>query len=152
MELVKQVQKIIPEGAQGVLFGDGEFDGINLQAIISQWQWSYVVRTAKTAVLTWEDHQFSFGDVAEHVLEGDRFEIPRALFTRKRYGPVQGLTWWRKGCQEPIHLVTKLESLDEGCLHYTKRIKLESFFSDQKSRGFNLHKRLFRIRSGCRVS
>jgi len=83
VELVRQVQKIVPQGARVVVLGDGEFDGINLQAVINQWRWGYVVRTAKTAVLNWEDHQFSFDDVAGHVIEGDRFEIPGALFTRK---------------------------------------------------------------------
>ncbi|NTU48836.1 MAG: transposase [Syntrophobacteraceae bacterium] len=140
VELVRQVQKIVPEGARVVVLGDGEFDGINLQAVINQWRWGYVVRTAKTAVLTWEGHEFSFDDIAEHVIEGDRFEIPGALFTRKKYGPIHGVTWWRKGCQEPIHLVTNLESLEDACRYYTKRFKIETFFSDQKSRGFNLHK------------
>ncbi|NTV57063.1 MAG: hypothetical protein HGA74_07230, partial [Deltaproteobacteria bacterium] len=77
VELVKQVQKIIPEGAQALLPGDGELDGINLQAIIHHWQWKDVARTAKTPVLTREDRDTSFDDVAEHVLlEGDHLEIP----------------------------------------------------------------------------
>jgi hypothetical protein len=140
VQLVKEVQKLIPENAEVVLLGDGEFDGVNLQAVINEWRWGYVVRTSKSSVLTWEGHEFSFSDVANHVEEGDRFDIPNALFTHRQYGPIQAATWWRKGCEEPIHLVTNLPSIDEACSYYTKRFKIETFFSDQKSRGFHLHK------------
>ena len=46
-----KVRALVPEGAKVVLIGDGEFDGVNLQAIINHWQWSYVCRTAKSTIL-----------------------------------------------------------------------------------------------------
>jgi hypothetical protein len=140
VELIQEVQKIFPADARVVLLGDGEFDGTDLQAALAKAGWTYVVRTSKTSLLTWEDHEFSFNDVAEHVKEGDRFDIPNALFTRSKYGPIQATTWWRQGCEEPIHLVTNLSSIDDACSYYEQRFKIETFFSDQKSRGFNLHK------------
>jgi hypothetical protein len=33
-----------------------------------------------------------------------------------------------------------MTSADEACQVYTKRFRIETFFSDQKSRGFHLHK------------
>jgi hypothetical protein len=36
--------------------------------------------------------------------------------------------------------VTNLELAVEACTYYRKRFLIETFFSDQKSRGFNLHK------------
>ena len=33
-----------------------------------------------------------------------------------------------------------MASADEACQLYTKRLRIETFFSDQKSRGFHLHK------------
>lgn len=139
VQLVQEVQKFIPKDADVIFLGDGEFDGTDLQSALDSRGWGYALRTSKTSVLTWEGHEFSFSDVADHVKQGDCFEIPDALFTHRKYGPIQATTWWREGCEEPIHLVTNLPSIDEACRYYTERFKIETFFSDQKSRGFNLH-------------
>jgi hypothetical protein len=48
--------------------------------------------------------------------------------------------WWKRGFKEPIYLVTNFELVAEACDWYTKRFQIETFFSDEKSRGFYLHK------------
>lgn len=138
--LMNRVQQLIPEGAQVVLLGDDEFDGIDLQALVNECKWGYVLRTSKNAKLSWQGEEFCFDDVVAHVSPGDLFAVPNALFTRRKYGPVLALTWWRSDCKEPIHLVTNMGSAEEACGYYRKRFKIETFFSDQKSRGFHLHK------------
>ena len=47
---------------------------------------------------------------------------------------------WAKGCKEPLYLVTNMDAAEEACRLYAKRFRIETFFSDQKSRGFHLHK------------
>ena len=59
--------------------------------------------------------------------------------TGHAYGPVRVLGWWARGHAEPIYLVTNLELAAEACWWYRKRFTIETFFSDQKSRGFHLH-------------
>ena len=140
IELMNRVQQLVPKGAQVVVLGDGEFDGVDLQALINHCQWQYVLRTSKSTTLSWEGVPFRFDDVTEHVTPGDLFEIPNALFTQRNYGPVLAITWWRNDCKEPIHLVTNMLLAQEACRCYRKRFKIETFFSDQKSRGFHLHK------------
>ena len=140
MELITKVKALIPEGARVVVLGDGEFDGIDLQALMKGSGWEYVLRTSKTTTLTWEGEQFCFDDVTDHVAPGEVFDVPGVLFTQRKYGPVLGVTWWRRDCREPIHLVTNLTSAAEACSYYPKRFKIETLFSDQKSRGFHLHK------------
>jgi len=140
IELISQVQQLIPQGARVVLLGDGEFDGVDLQALVKQCKWEYVLRTSKTATLDWEGEVFCFDDVTGHVKPGDIFDVPDASFTQRKYGPVRAITWWRKDCKEPIHLVTNMSSAEEACDFYRRRFKIETFFSDQKSRGFYLHK------------
>jgi hypothetical protein len=39
-----------------------------------------------------------------------------------------------------LYLVSNLDGAEEACRLYTKRFRIETFFSDQKSRGFHLHK------------
>lgn len=46
---------------------------------------------------------------------------------------------WAKGYQEPLYLVSNVASAEEACRLYGKRFRIETFFSDQKSRGFHLH-------------
>src|SRR5436309_5168436 len=56
--LVELVSGLIPEGAQVVLLGDGEFDGTALQATLNEAGWSYACRTALSTVATWEGVTF----------------------------------------------------------------------------------------------
>lgn len=140
IDLMIKVQALVPQGAKVVLLGDGEFDGINLQAVINYWQWSYVCRTAKTTILYWEGEPFRFDDMTAYCTRGEDAAVPGVLFTRKQYGPVNAITWWRKDCKEPIHLVTNIESPEEACMHYAKRFRIETFFRDHKSQGFHIHR------------
>jgi hypothetical protein len=50
------------------------------------------------------------------------------------------LCCWAKGYQEPLYLVSNLATAEEACRLYHKRFRIETFFSDQKSRGFHIHK------------
>jgi hypothetical protein len=56
------------------------------------------------------------------------------------YGPVLLLCCWAKGHAEPLYLVRNMSSAEEAIEYYTKRFRIETFFSDQKSRGFNIEK------------
>src|SRR5437867_4458612 len=50
------------------------------------------------------------------------------------------LSCWAKGYQEPLYVVSNMDAAKEACRYYQKRFRIETFFSDQKSRGFHLHK------------
>lgn len=136
--LIEQVHRLVPEGADVIFLGDGEFDGITLQATVEAYDWEYVCRTAKNTILSEEGEEFVFEEVG--ITPGEHISLPEVLFTRQGYGPVHAIAWWRKGCKEPIYLVTNMELAEEACYWYGKRFRIETFFSDQKSRGFNLDK------------
>jgi hypothetical protein len=138
VQLLEQVQAIVPEGTDVIFLGDGEFDGITLQATLDGYGWHYACRTAKNTQLGAEGARFAFCEVG--VQPGECLGLPDVSFTLQDYGPVLAIAWWRADCQEPIYLVTNMELAEEACYWYTKRFRIETFFSDQKSRGFNLHK------------
>jgi hypothetical protein len=138
VQLLQRVHEIVPEGAAVILVGDGEFDGIILQATIDAYGWEYVCRTAKNAQLGTEGEHFSFHEVG--VEPGAFIGLPNVTFTLQAYGPVLAIAWWDARYEEPIYLVTNMELAEEACYWYAKRYRIETFFSDQKSRGFNLHK------------
>jgi hypothetical protein len=145
LDLLAQIATLIPETASVVFLGDGEFDATALQVALDRWGWHYVCRTAKNAVLTPEApageavEPFAFKDVGP-AAEEDYLSLPGMLLTAARYGPVHAVVWHRRGYQDPLYLLTNLELAREACFWYRKRARIETFFSDQKSRGFHLHK------------
>jgi hypothetical protein len=140
MALITQVQELIPPGAQVVVLGDGEFDGTGLQHTLQEAGWSYVCRTGSHVTASWDGTPFRLETVGWCIKPGTLVEFPEALVTRDAYGPILLLCCWAKGYQEPLYLVSNMTSADEAAQVYTKRFRIETFFSDQKSRGFHLHK------------
>jgi len=138
LALLEQVHTLIPAHAQVTFLGDGEFDGIGLQDTLDTYGWHYVCRTAKNIILCRDDHAFAFETIP--LEPGTRFSLPQVTLRQQDYGPVHAIGWWGEGYDEPIYLLTNLASVDEACDWYRKRARIETFFSDQKSRGFNLHK------------
>jgi hypothetical protein len=138
--LVAQVHKLIPVGARVVLLGDGEFDGTRLQHTVQAYRWSYVVRTGSNITVVWDGDRFRCETVGACIKPGTLVELHDVRMTEAAYGPVLLLCCWAKGYTAPLYLITNMASADEACRLYTKRFRIETFFSDQKSRGFHVHK------------
>lgn len=137
IRLLSAVQELIPAGADVIFLGDGEFDGTKLQEKLDESGWKYACRTSSNTIL-YDGEEFSFQDLL--LQPGMCLSLEEVSFTRQRYGPVLAVAWWRKNYQEPIYLVSNFDLVEEVCHWYQRRFKIETFFSDQKSRGFNLHK------------
>lgn len=138
IRLVEAIAALIPEKSDVIFLGDGEFDGVGLQTALQSLHWSYVCRTSLNIILGVEGEEVSFKDLM--LFPGDCLCLPEVTFTRQGFGPLQAIVWWRRGYKDPIFLVTNLELPEEACHWYRKRFHIETFFSDQKSRGFHLHK------------
>lgn len=138
LALLEQVRGLIPAQAQVIFLGDGEFDGVGLQDSLEAYGWRYVCRTAKNILLCRGGHAFAFETVP--LEPGERFSLPQVTLRNQGYGPVHAIGWWGDGYDEPIYLLTNLEAVDEACEWYRQRARIETFFSDQKSRGFQIHK------------
>lgn len=138
LQLLGQLQDILPPGARAIFLGDGEFDGIELQAALQVMGMQYVCRTAKNTLLFEDDQPFTCSDLL--VQPDDLVSVTNVWFTQEGYGPVTILAWWERGYQDPIFVVTNISLPDQACYWYKKRFQIETFFSDEKSRGFHLHK------------
>jgi hypothetical protein len=136
LELLRQIQPLIPADAAVILLGDGEFDGVK---VLEQLElWGYVCRTARNTILYEDGFRFSCADWGAE--RGECLHLPQVWFTDAHYGPLMAIAWWRETCAEPLYLVTNLQLAEEACAYYRQRFLIETFFSDQKSRGFQLHK------------
>ena len=138
--LVELVRTCLPEGTPVVLLGDGEFDGTTLQQTLNDAGWSYACRTAQSTVATWEGETFRLDALGACSKPGTLIELKEVKITRDAYGPVMVLSCWAKGYHEPLYVVSNMEAAEEACRYYQKRFRIETFFSDQKSRGFHIHK------------
>ena len=138
LTLLSQLQSILPEECSCILLGDGEFDGVGLLGALQTSNWRYVCRTAKNTQIFEAGTQFSLSDLP--IQAGDQISIPDVGFTLADYGPVTVMAIWQKGYLEPLYLVTNCELSYEAWHFYKKRFQIETFFGDQKSRGFHIHK------------
>lgn len=138
-ELLARARSLIPPGRTVIFLGDGEFDGPGLLADVREAGWHFVCRTAKYVRLAeadWPGETFSLSEL--DLQPGDCVEMTDLLFTAQGFGPVLLGAVWERGQQEPLLLVSNLDFLAEARAWYKKRFGIETFFSDQKSRGFYL--------------
>jgi hypothetical protein len=140
IEVVKLIIDLIPEGTEVVFLGDGEFDGIALQETINKAGWLYACRTSKSTTATWEGETYALEELGWSLKSGQLIELKEASFTQDAYGPVMVLCCWAKGEVEPLYLVSNMDNAEDAIYYYKKRFRIETFFSDQKSRGFHIHK------------
>ena len=139
IELVNRLKEIIPQQAEVIFFGDGEFDGSNLIKTIKQNGWSFVLRTSKNRILIERDDSFSFRSVCPLYYE-EYFWIPDVRYDQTNSPQFDAIVWHNKEYQDPIYLVTNIQLAREALFWYRKRFNIETMFSDKKSRGFNIHK------------
>src|SRR5499426_4565148 len=138
--MVELLSTVIPTGATVVFLGDGEFDGTALQDTLREMGWSYVCRTAMSTTAMWEGETFRLDVLGACLQPGRLIELKEAYVTREAYGPIMVLCCWAKGYHEPLYMVSNLATAEEACRLYQKRFRIETFFADQKSRGFHIHK------------
>lgn len=138
LDLFQKICDIFPQECHIVFLGDGEFDGQLLQQAIIDAGWEYVCRTACNRIIVDGDDKFSLSEVG--LAQGDYIDIPNVGFTHNDYQVALVIIWWAKGYKDPIYLVTNMACVEEACQFYKRRFCIETFFSDQKSRGFNLQR------------
>jgi hypothetical protein len=136
--LLKQIKPLVPEGRQVIFLGDGEFDGCRLLHRLDYYGWQYVCRTAKSSLVWLGDERTNFGKLA---IEPDSIvSLADTIFSKYEYGPLQAIAVWQAEYKEPLYLVTNLALAEEAIWYYRQRFRIETFFSDSKSRGFHLDK------------
>ena len=120
------------------VLGDGEFDGVKVQAYCREQDWFYVFRASQNANCYAQDSDvFKPRDLAE---QGRLISIPELAYTQARHAHVHLLVVWHQDYQDALYLVSNIELAEQACLLYQQRSLIETFFSDQKTRGFHIHK------------
>lgn len=138
LRLLHQLLPLVPRSAAVVFLGDGEFDSVLLQQTVDAAGWQYVCRTASSMAIQIDDEWLTCADLCG--ARGSCIAAAAVSFSRQAYRPVQVIAWWEADADKPLYLVTNMALAEEACWWYRKRFHIETFFSDQKSRGFRLDK------------
>ena len=136
--LITRLQTVIPDTAQVMVLGDGEFDGTRLQAALRTAGWDYVCRTGVNITIYAHDRVFPVGDLP--LKRGEAVALENVQMTAERYGPVLLLGLWETNQDAPIYLVTSLSDPAAAADWYRLRFRIEGMFANHKSRGFQIHK------------
>lgn len=139
IQALEKVRPLLPQGSEVVLLGDAEYDTTEmLDWIKKNTTWKYVFRTSpQIYVQTNEGSQ----PICDYPLEqGQLFYLNDVGFTQSSTLTLNGIGWWGSEYEDPVFLITNLEIAYEACRYYRRRFRIETFFSDQKSRGFQIHK------------
>jgi len=139
IELLQLLQPLILIGASVVLLGDAEYDTVDmLRWVKSETNWCFVVRTAPQLTISQGGRTQKLRDLCAE--KGRVISLSNNYFTSQMVGPVLAIGWWGKAYEKPIYLITNHTEPEEACRFYRKRFKIETMFSDKKSRGFHIHK------------
>lgn len=139
IQVLEKICPLLPEGSEVVLLGDAEYDTTEMLLWIGKnTAWKYVLRTAPQIYVQTSTKSQPLRDYP--LQPGHLFSLSHVGFTQAAPVTLNAIGWWGAGYKEPIFLITNLEEAYEACRYYRRRFRIETFFSDQKSRGFHIHK------------
>jgi len=152
--LLARIRPLVPESADVVVIGDGEFHATGLMARIESYGWHFCVRLHRDTYARLSGESRSEGtwhqleDLAPP--EGERRYLDRAYLTRDEpYGPVGLALAYDEGEDEPL-LVATDSTADSTANYLTLRTYsrqrrifcdwIEELFGDLEGGGFQLHR------------
>jgi len=139
IEVLKKVLPLVPEGAEVVLLGDAEYETTEMLSWVkTETTWQFVMRTAPNILIQQGMEWHEIGSF--EVTQGRLRMIHSIAFTKEAAFPANLVVWWGSEYEEPIFLVSNLPNASHAAWFYRRRFRIETFFSDQKSRGFHIQK------------
>jgi hypothetical protein len=139
IQALEQVRPLLPSGSEVVLLGDAEYDTTEMLVwMAANTDWQYVLRTSPQIYVQEGSNSQPIGTYP--LARGQLFHRTQVGFTQDAPITLNLIGWWGSRYEEPIFLVTNVPNAYLACRFYRRRFQIETFFSDQKSRGFHIHK------------
>lgn len=139
VEVLTKVLPLLPTESQVILLGDAEYDTTEmLRWVKEQERWNFVLRTSPQIYV--QEGSQSQPISAYPLGKGQVFQRHQVGFTQEAAVCLNLVGWWSSRYEGPLYLVTSLDNGYQACKYYRRRFQIETFFSDQKSRGFHIHK------------
>jgi len=139
VDLLEQALPLLPEEADVIILGDGEFGHVYLLRWLQEYPYDYCLRLAKDTYILYEG-QWRRLDSFE-LQAGETVWLEQVYLTKEAaFGPVNIFLTWDDHHQRLLPLVTNLSGPDETRYWYDKRFWIEPLFGDIKGHGFDLQK------------
>lgn len=139
IQALEKLLPLVPEGSQVVLLGDAEYDTTKMLVWVREnTAWEYVLRTSPQINVQDGHEQRAIGDYP--MKKGELFHRHDVGFTQTATVTLNIIGWHASRYDKPIFLITNISNAYLACRYYRRRFGIETFFSDQKSRGFHIHK------------
>jgi hypothetical protein len=136
-KLLKMIKELLPNNIKVTIIGDGEFDGVEFLELIDEYGWYFTIRTAKNAKFIQHGSEMK---LQKKLKPGETRVWNNVEFTNEQFGPLKLIVWRSRENNEIIYLISNCSSSYEAIQNYKKRQKIETFFSDLKTKGFHLQK------------
>lgn len=97
------------------------------------------MRTSHSSLLLVAGQWQNYSDF--ELKRGERASLSGVGFSGEGYraGRLLAVGYWDKGFDEPLYLISNLAEADQALAAYSLRYRIETLFSDQKTRGFRLN-------------
>jgi hypothetical protein len=139
IQALEKMIPLLPPESEVVLLGDAEYDTTEMIVWVQEnTAWQYALRTAPQIHVCEDQNSQPIGNYP--LAKGHVFLCSQVGFTQDATVCLNLVGWWGSRHEEPIYLVTNLSNAYQACRYYRRRFQIETFFSDQKSRGFQIHK------------
>ena len=139
IQVLEKVIPLLPSECEVILLGDAEYDTTEMILWVREHtSWHYVLRTAPQIHVCEGQNSQPIGSFP--LAKGQVLLRSQVGFTKDATVFLNLIGWWGNRHEEPIYLVTDFSNAYQACKYYRRRFQIETFFSDQKSRGFHIHK------------
>ena len=139
IQALEKVLPLLPDDSKVVLLGDAEYDTTEMLLWMKKHtNWQYVLRTSPQIYVQEGQNSQPIGNYP--LSKGQLFHRQQVGFTQDAVISLNLIGWWASRYDDPIFLVSNIANPYQACRFYRRRFQIETFFSDQKSRGFHIHK------------
>ena len=136
---LEKLVPLLPQGSEVVLLGDAEYDTTDMLLWLeAETDWQFVLRTSPQIYVHSELSEHAITEIPLQKLQVLAYH--QVGFTQADTIRLNLVGWWGRDYEQPIYLLSNLEGKYQICRHYQRRARIETLFSDQKSRGFHIHK------------
>ena len=137
VSLLDHLATLLPPNAQVVLLGDREFGTADLMDL-ALWQgWDYCLRV-KGDQLIWDETAQQWCELRTLIAEGETRFLQDVFYTKANHCRSHFALTFDKKADEPCIVATNRTPSQRTLTEYRKRFGCEPFFSDLKSRGFDM--------------
>jgi hypothetical protein len=143
--LLDHLATLLPPDAQVVVLGDREFGTADMMALIRWHGWDYCLRV-RGDQLIWHEPTQQWCPLHDLIARGDTHFLQEVYFTKANHYRTHFALTFDRTADEPCLVATNRTPSHRTLNDYRKRFGCEPFFSDLKSRGFDMARTQLRHR------